>query len=98
MKSAPPALLTIGYEGKTAGAYIAQLTSAKVSVLCDVRHNPLSRKRGFSKRALAAACAAVGIRYVHLPQLGIPTAERRNIKTFSIIIQVLSVLNTFINN
>ena len=81
MNVAPPALLTIGYEGKTLDAYVAQLTSAEVSVLCDVRHNPLSRKRGFSKKALAAACNTVGIRYEHLAQLGIPTAERRDIKT-----------------
>lgn len=74
-------MLTIGYEGKSLDAYLTQLAGAGVSLLCDVRANPFSRKRGFSKRALAEACAAAGIRYEHLPELGIPSAERRDIGT-----------------
>jgi hypothetical protein len=74
-------LLTIGYEGKCLETYLNQLLQAGVTLLCDVRRNPLSRKYGFSKGTLSHACEGVGIRYGHLPQLGIASAERRGLKT-----------------
>jgi hypothetical protein len=72
---------TIGYEGRTLEGYLNQLLKAGVTVLCDVRRNPLSRKYGFSKSTLANACEGVGIRYEHLPQLGIASDERRGLAT-----------------
>jgi uncharacterized protein (DUF488 family) len=80
-KTPPPALFTIGYEGRTAEDYFRLLDGAKVTLLCDVRQNPLSRKRGFSKKALAQACADRGLRYEHLPELGIASARRKNLRT-----------------
>ncbi|MCC5805372.1 MAG: DUF488 family protein [Opitutales bacterium] len=77
----PGGLLTIGYEGKCLETYLNQLLRASVTVLCDVRRNPLSRKYGFSKTTLRGACEALGIRYEHLPELGIPSSERRELKT-----------------
>ena len=74
-------LMTIGYEGKCLESYLNQLLRAGVSVLCDVRRNPLSRKYGFSKTTLRGACESLGIRYEHLPELGIPSEERRELKT-----------------
>lgn len=74
-------LLTIGYEGKCLETYLNQLLKAGVTLLCDVRRNPLSRKYGFSKRTLSHACEGVGIRYEHLPQLGIASEERRELNT-----------------
>jgi uncharacterized protein (DUF488 family) len=56
------------------------LLRSGVTLLCDVRRNPISRKYGFSKGALSNACAALGIRYVHLPELGIASDERRALK------------------
>ncbi len=44
--------------------------------MIDVRDLPLSRRAGFSKRALAAGLAAGGIDYVHLRALGTPAAGR----------------------
>lgn len=76
-----PGLVTIGYEGKTLERYLNQLLRASVTLLCDVRRNPLSRKYGFSRRTLGNACEGVGIRYEHLPELGIASAERRELKT-----------------
>ena len=76
-----PALFTIGYELKKPEEYLEQLREAGVTILCDVRANPRSRKPGFSKKALAAACERAGIRYEHLPELGIPTDQRRDVKT-----------------
>lgn len=74
-------LLTIGYEGKCLETYLNQLLRAGVTVLCDVRRNPLSRKYGFSKTTLRTACESLGIRYEHLPELGIPSEDRRELKT-----------------
>lgn len=80
-KAAAAGLLTIGYEGKCLETYLNQLLRAGVTLLCDVRRNPLSRKYGFSKSTLSHACEGVGIRYEHLPQLGIASEERRELNT-----------------
>lgn len=74
-------LLTIGYQGRSVEDYLGMLSRAQVTVLCDVRRNAISRKRGFSKRALARACEQMDIRYEHLPDLGIGAERRRLIKT-----------------
>jgi uncharacterized protein (DUF488 family) len=74
-------LATIGYEGRSLDAYLNALLKNSVTLLCDVRRNPLSRKYGFSKSTLSNACGGVGIRYEHLPELGIDSAERRDLKT-----------------
>jgi len=74
-------LSTIGYEGLSLDEYLSRLRSAGVTLLCDVRRNPLSRKPGFSKKTLSQACARAGIRYEHMGQLGIDSAERKDLKT-----------------
>lgn len=78
-----PGLLTIGYEGRSLEAYLNLLIQNSVTTLCDVRRNPLSRKYGFSKSTLKKACEGVGIRYEHLPELGIDSEDRRDLKTQS---------------
>jgi hypothetical protein len=76
-----PGLVTVGYESKTLEAYLNQLLQDGVSLLCDVRRNPLSRKYGFSKSTLSHACEGLGIRYEHLPELGIPSEQRQDLET-----------------
>jgi len=76
---AAPGLWTIGYEGKSLEHYLNQLLRAGITLLCDVRRNAFSRKYGFSKSTLKAACECVGIRYEHLPQLGIASERRREL-------------------
>ena len=76
-----PGLCTIGYEGRTLEDYLNRLIQDGVTVLCDVRRNPLSRKYGFSKGTLSKACEGVGIRYEHLPKLGIASEDRRELHT-----------------
>lgn len=80
-KRKPAGLVTIGYEGRSLEGYLNALLRDGVRVLCDVRRNPLSRKYGFSKGTLSKACEGVGIRYEHLPELGIASEERRNLET-----------------
>lgn len=74
-------LVTIGYQGRSLEAYLNVLLKNSVTLLCDVRRNPLSRKYGFSKTTLRKACEGVGIRYEHLPELGIASEERRDLET-----------------
>jgi uncharacterized protein (DUF488 family) len=78
-KAPARALHTIGYEGHTLESYLNSLLRAGVTVLCDVRRNPISRKYGFSKGALSRACERLGIRYEHLPKLGIASERRRGL-------------------
>ena len=74
-------MVTIGYEGKTLEGYLNQLLADGVTLLCDVRRNPISRKYGFSKGTLSDACDGVGVRYEHLPELGIASEQRQDLKT-----------------
>lgn len=74
-----PGLVTLGYEGRTLEAYLNILLKDGVTLLCDVRRNALSRKYGFSKSTLAKGCEGVGIRYEHLPQLGIDSSLRKGL-------------------
>lgn len=74
-------LSTLGYEGHTLESYLNILIKAGVSILCDVRKNPISRKYGFAKNTLARACEGVGIRYEHLPELGIASEQRQSLET-----------------
>lgn len=72
---------TIGYEGRSLEAYLEALLRAGVTLLCDVRRNPLSRKYGFSKGALSTACRNLDVRYEHLPELGIESSSRQDLTT-----------------
>jgi hypothetical protein len=86
IESARPAprqagIATIGYEGHTLERYLNQLISNRVTILCDVRRNAISRKYGFSKGTLSKACEGVGLRYEHLPDLGIASEKRQSLDT-----------------
>jgi len=72
----PPGLIGIGYEGRDLDTFVRELMAAQVSRLVDVRLTPISRKPGFSKSALRAALADVGIAYEHRRELGNPKANR----------------------
>lgn len=74
-------LYTIGYEGCSLETYLNKLIINDVKVLCDVRKNPFSRKYGFSKQQLQSSCGCLGIQYIHIPDLGINSEKRQNLKT-----------------
>lgn len=67
---------TVGYEGLELEVFLRQLRRAGIKVLVDVRDLPLSRKRGFSKTALAEALDKAGMSYLHVRSLGCPKAIR----------------------
>ncbi|NLT51951.1 MAG: DUF488 domain-containing protein [Ignavibacteria bacterium] len=74
-------IFTIGYEGISLEEYLNKLIINDVKVLCDVRKNALSMKFGFSKSQLQKACEGVGIKYVHIPELGIDSDKRQVLNT-----------------
>lgn len=74
-------LYTIGYEGISLEEYFNRLIKNDVKVLVDVRRNPLSMKYGFSKSSLTKFCNALGIEYVHFPQVGIESESRQELNS-----------------
>jgi uncharacterized protein (DUF488 family) len=74
-------LFTVGYEGLSLDAYLALLLAHEVRALVDVRRNPFSRKFGFARARLAQALYEVGIAYLHLPALGVPSELRRDLES-----------------
>ncbi len=76
-------LFTIGYEGISLESYLNKLIKNNIKVLCDVRKNALSMKYGFSKTQLKNACNGVGIEYIHIPEVGIDSDQRQELKSQS---------------
>lgn len=75
-----PKLFTLGYEGISFESYLNILIKNNIKLLCDVRNNPLSRKFGFSKNMLATILPKLDIAYAHIPELGIVSAKRKQLK------------------
>ncbi len=73
------AISSIGYEGLSLEGYLNKLLRQDVRVVFDVRKNPLSRKFGFSKTALSNALDQMGIKYIHVPILGIVSEKRKEL-------------------
>lgn len=82
-KSNKTVLFTIGYEGISLEEYLVRLLKNDVKILVDVRNNPLSMKYGFSKSQLKKYCASLGIEYVHIPEVGIQSDQRKELNTQS---------------
>jgi len=76
---ASPAVYTIGYEGCSVDRLLNVLMRRGIQRIIDVRRNPVARRYGFHKGALDRLCGEVGIGYVHVPELGIPSELRRNL-------------------
>jgi uncharacterized protein (DUF488 family) len=71
-----PQVFTIGYATRTPGDLIDRVLAFGGSSIIDVRELPLSRRRGFSKNALADAATAAGLGYEHVRALGNPKPSR----------------------
>lgn len=74
-------LYTIGYEGISLEEYLNRLIKNDVKVLVDVRSNALSMKFGFSKTQLKTFCGSLNIEYIHIPEVGIQSELRQELKT-----------------
>lgn len=80
-KQTKPCLFTIGYEGNSFENYLNRLLQNNVSLLCDVRKNPISRKYGFSQKTLSETLEKLGIKYIHIPDLGIVSDKCKALKS-----------------
>ncbi|QID19152.1 DUF488 domain-containing protein [Nitrogeniibacter mangrovi] len=69
-------IFTIGYEGLDIDAFMSLLAEHDIETVVDVRELPLSRKPGFSKKALASALNLSGLEYAHMAGLGCPKPVR----------------------
>jgi len=77
------AIYTMGYEGLTADDFLNRMLEAGMRRIVDVRNNPVSRRYGFHKSTLSRLAALLGLEYVHVPELGIPSAERGQLESFT---------------
>ncbi|MBW8078010.1 MAG: DUF488 family protein [Gallionella sp.] len=69
-------VFTIGYEGLDIDAFMSLLAKHGIETVVDIRELPLSRKPGFSKKALASVLNLSGLEYVHMVDLGCPKPVR----------------------
>ena len=69
-------IYTTGYEGESITQFIQKLHDNEINCVVDVREIPISRKKGFSKNAIALALKENGIGYVHMKALGSPKGIR----------------------
>jgi uncharacterized protein (DUF488 family) len=74
-------LLTTGYAGYDPDSFVARLQDHRVETIVDIRQNPVSRKRGFSKSKLERHLGEHGIGYVHLRELGVPAELRDRLRS-----------------
>ncbi len=73
-------LYTIGYEGLNQDEFSNYLMRNNISVVADVRHLPLSRKKGFSKTVLSESLSNKNIDYVNFRELGATKELRDKLK------------------
>jgi uncharacterized protein (DUF488 family) len=77
IRDTEPAAYTIGYEGVSVDAFLDALIREGIRRVIDVRHNPVSRRYGFSKNNFRRLLEKVGVCYTHIGELGIPSNVRR---------------------
>jgi len=78
--SAKASLLTAGYAGHTLESFLRKLEEYNVAVVVDVRQNPISRKKGFSRSRLSEFLAVHNVEYVHESELGVPRELRKQLQ------------------
>ncbi|MDA9128892.1 DUF488 domain-containing protein [Candidatus Gracilibacteria bacterium] len=83
-------LFSIGYEGITIDTYIDKLILNNITLLLDVRKNPQSMKYGFTKSRLREILTKRGIKYVHIPELGINGEERQELNSYNDYLELFS--------
>lgn len=72
---------TIGYEGKDIDTFLNVLIQNKINMIIDVRNNPFSMNFCFIKDKLNKYLSKAEIEYKHIPELGIESSKRQNLKT-----------------
>ncbi|MEX2317691.1 MAG: DUF488 domain-containing protein [Pirellulales bacterium] len=65
-------LFTAGYAGHDLDSFLEKLRNNDIQTVVDIRQNPVSRKKGFSRSRLPEFLSDHGIEYVHVRELGVP--------------------------
>jgi uncharacterized protein (DUF488 family) len=79
LPEAPIAVYGTGYEGLMVDGLMDRLLRSGIARLIDVRCNPVARRYGFHKSTLQRVSGNLGIEYVHIPDLGVPSERRRDL-------------------
>jgi uncharacterized protein (DUF488 family) len=74
-----PLVFTVGYEGETIDSFLYKLILNNIMAVVDIRNNPQSMKYGFSKKSFSNFIQIAGIKYFHIPELGIPSTMRKGL-------------------
>ncbi len=69
---------TIGYEKRDIEEFIGLLKGNGIEQVVDIRQNPFSRKKGFSRRTLCERLRSEGIAYQGIRGLGTPAGLRHD--------------------
>ncbi len=80
---APTAIYTTGYQGKSVDGFLNGILQSGIQVILDVRANPVSRSYGFAGTSLREIANRLRVEYQHIPQLGIPSEERRGLDSYA---------------
>ena len=62
---------------KSLDDFLARIIDNKINVVIDIRYNPNSRRRGFSKNKLASHLLEKNVKYYHYKDLGTPPLIRK---------------------
>ena len=81
--SESPTIVSIGYEQRDVSELIGLLKANGVVTLVDVRLNPISRKKGFSKKSLGCCAGRCRDRVSPRAGIGKPQGESRSVQARS---------------
>jgi uncharacterized protein YwgA len=81
MRTALVAVYTMGYEERSVDGFFNRLLEVGVRNIIDTRANPVSRKYGFARSSLSGIANKLGLTYSHFPGLGIPSDNRKDVKS-----------------
>jgi uncharacterized protein (DUF488 family) len=87
------AIQTIGYQNLNFIDFINILQERGVRLVIDVRNNPFSFKKGFSKKWLSSHLPEYHIDYINIPELGIPSKYRKELAGSSLWNKYKELLN-----
>jgi uncharacterized protein (DUF488 family) len=73
-------LFTTGYAGRSPELFLETLRGNSIDVVVDIRQNPVSRKKGFSRNGLSDYLRRNGIEYRHVRELGVPSHLRNSLR------------------
>lgn len=85
----PHTIYTVGYEGKSIDRLLDGLLREGVQRIIDVRANAYSRKYGFIGGRMLRLVRKLGIDYLNVPQVGIPSSMRPDLNDLGAVQKVL---------